>query len=102
MDLARGHVAALDYAAAHTGTEVFNLGTGRGTSVLELVQAFQRANGVTIPYEIAPRPPRRRGGVLRRDREGRPAAALAGGEIRGGYVPRRMALAAAYCGISDA
>ena len=57
MDLARGHVAALDYAAAHTGTEVFNLGTGRGTSVLELVQAFQRANGVTIPYEIAPRRP---------------------------------------------
>ena len=57
MDLARGHMAALDYAAAHTGTEVFNLGTGRGTSVLELVQAFQRANGVTIPYEIAPRRP---------------------------------------------
>ena len=57
MDLARGHVAALDYAAAHTGTEVFNLGTGRGTSVLELVHAFQRANGVTIPYEIAPRRP---------------------------------------------
>ena len=55
MDLARGHVAALAYAAEHTGTEVFNLGSGRGTSVLELVHAFERANGVAIPYEIVPR-----------------------------------------------
>ena len=57
MDLARGHVAALGYAEAHTGTEVFNLGTGRGTSVLELVHAFERANGVTIPYVVTPRRP---------------------------------------------
>ena len=63
IDRLRAHVEAQGYAffemsaAAHTGTEVFNLGTGRGTSVLELVQAFQRANGVTIPYEIAPRRP---------------------------------------------
>ena len=57
VDLARGHVAALGYAEAHTGTEVFNLGTGRGTSVLELVHAFERANGVTIPYVVTPRRP---------------------------------------------
>ena len=57
VDLARGHVAALRYARAHTGTEAFNLGTGKGTSVLELVRAFERATGVRVPYEIAPRRP---------------------------------------------
>ncbi|MBQ4425762.1 MAG: UDP-glucose 4-epimerase GalE [Lachnospiraceae bacterium] len=57
VDLAKGHVAALGYAETHTGTEVFNLGTGRGTSVLELVHAFEEANGIRIPYEIAPRRP---------------------------------------------
>jgi UDP-glucose 4-epimerase len=57
VDLAKGHVAALAYALEHTGTEVFNLGTGHGVSVLELVNAFQRATGVTIPYVIAPRRP---------------------------------------------
>ena len=57
VDLARGHVAALEYALTHTGTEVFNLGTGHGVSVLELVNAFMRATGVTIPYEITARRP---------------------------------------------
>ncbi len=57
VDLARGHVKALEYALAHTGTEVFNLGTGKGVSVLELVRAFEAATGVKIPYEIAPRRP---------------------------------------------
>ena len=55
VDLAKGHVAALDYAATHTGAEAFNLGTGRGCSVLEVVHAFEKANGVKIPYKIAPR-----------------------------------------------
>jgi UDP-glucose 4-epimerase len=55
MDLARGHVAAVDYLLQHTGTAVFNLGTGRGTSVLELVHAFEEANGVKVPYAFAPR-----------------------------------------------
>jgi UDP-glucose 4-epimerase len=57
VDLAKGHVAALAYALEHTGTEVFNLGTGHGVSVLELVHAFERATGVAIPYEIVPRRP---------------------------------------------
>ena len=57
VDLARGHVAALKYALKHTGTEVFNLGTGKGVSVLELVHAFEAATGVKIPYEITPRRP---------------------------------------------
>ena len=55
VDLARGHVAALKYAADHKGTEIFNLGTGKGTSVLELVHAFEQANGIKIPYRIAER-----------------------------------------------
>lgn len=54
-DLATGHMATLDYAAAHTGVEVFNLGTGTGYSVLDMVHAFSRACGRDIPYRIAPR-----------------------------------------------
>ncbi len=55
VDLAAGHVKAVDYALGHTGAEVFNLGTGIGYSVLDLVHAFEKASGVTIPYVIAPR-----------------------------------------------
>ena len=57
VDLAKGHVAALDYAQQHTGCEVFNLGTGVGYSVLDIVHAFEQANGLKIPCEIAPRRP---------------------------------------------
>ena len=55
VDLARGHVAAIDYMEEHCGESVFNLGTGRGCSVLELVHAFEKANRVKVPYRIAPR-----------------------------------------------
>ncbi len=54
-DLARGHVAALRYSRTHTGAEAINLGTGNGVSVLQLIHAFEEANGIRIPYEIAPR-----------------------------------------------
>ena len=57
VDLAKGHVAALRYAAAHTGTEIINLGTGKGYSVLDVVHAFEAANQVKIPYVLAPRRP---------------------------------------------
>lgn len=57
VDLAKGHLAALDYAEGHRGAEVFNLGTGRGSSVLEVVRAFERANGLSLPYAVAPRRP---------------------------------------------
>lgn len=57
VDLAKGHVAAVKYAAGHTGTEVFNLGTGVGYSVLDMVKAFRQANNVALPYVIAPRRP---------------------------------------------
>jgi UDP-glucose 4-epimerase len=54
-DLARGHVAALECARNETGFVAINLGTGRGTSVLEMVKAFERASGKPIPYVLGPR-----------------------------------------------
>ena len=57
VDLARGHVAAIEYMQTHRGESVFNLGTGQGYSVLDMVKAFERVTGVKIPYEIAPRRP---------------------------------------------
>lgn len=55
MDLAAGHVAALPFCASHSGVEVFNLGTGMGHSVLEMVAAFESATGVHIPFRITQR-----------------------------------------------
>lgn len=55
VDLAKGHVAALEYAEKHTGTEAINLGSGKGHSVLEVVNTFSRVNNVPVPYEIKPR-----------------------------------------------
>ena len=54
-DLAAGHVCAIDYAAKHKGFEAVNLGTGNGSSVLEVVAAYEKACGKPIPYRIAPR-----------------------------------------------
>lgn len=56
-DLAEGHVAALAYAEKHTGVEAINLGTGHGESVMDVIHTFVSANGVPIPYAIAPRRP---------------------------------------------
>lgn len=57
-DLAEGHVAALEWISTHDRPlSVWNLGTGRGTSVLELVAAFERASGRQIPYDIVERRP---------------------------------------------
>lgn len=57
VDLAQGHLKALDYAVAHKGAEAVNLGTSRGTSVLELVAAFEKASGVKVNYKITDRRP---------------------------------------------
>ena len=57
VDLAKGHVAAVDYACKHKGCEVFNLGTGVGVSVLDMVNTFREVNQVELPYVIAPRRP---------------------------------------------
>ena len=55
VDLAKGHVKAIEYSAEHKGTEIFNLGTGVGYSVLDIVKAFEKANSIEIPYVIKPR-----------------------------------------------
>ena len=57
VDLARGHVAAVRYATEHSGAEVFNLGTGTGYSVLDMVNAFRKVNNVELPYVITARRP---------------------------------------------
>ena len=57
VDLARGHVAAVRYVAENDGCEVFNLGTGSGYSVLDMVRAFEAVNKVSVPYQIVERRP---------------------------------------------
>lgn len=57
VDLALGHLKALEVVAGRTGCIPYNLGTGRGHSVLEVVRAFEQASGRKIPYEIHPRRP---------------------------------------------
>ncbi|MCR4829469.1 MAG: UDP-glucose 4-epimerase GalE [Bacteroidales bacterium] len=55
VDLARGHVKALQAIERQCGLAIYNLGTGKGYSVLDVVNAFQRVNGVPVPYSIKPR-----------------------------------------------
>jgi UDP-glucose 4-epimerase len=55
MDLAEGHLAALNFLRKKLGLHVFNLGTGKGSSVLELVKAFEEVSGKSIPLKIANR-----------------------------------------------
>jgi len=55
MDLAEGHMAALDFLNNNLGMSTFNLGTGSGHSVLEVVRAFESKSGKKIPYQIEPR-----------------------------------------------
>ncbi len=54
-DLARGHVNAVEKVMSSEGVNIYNLGTGKGYSVLEIVKAFEEASGVKIPYSIKPR-----------------------------------------------
>jgi len=55
VDLAEGHLRAIDALATRQGWHVWNLGTGRGFSVFEMVKAFEAATGVTVPYQVVPR-----------------------------------------------
>ncbi|MCL9773297.1 UDP-glucose 4-epimerase GalE [Vibrio methylphosphonaticus] len=57
MDLADGHVAALKAVGLKSGLHIYNLGTGKGSSVLEMVDAFEKASGKPIPYDLHPRRP---------------------------------------------
>lgn len=55
VDLAKGHVNAIEKVTSTAGVNIYNLGTGNGYSVLDIVRAFEKANGVKIPYSIKPR-----------------------------------------------
>lgn len=55
MDLAEGHISALNYAMIHTGAEMINLGCGQGYSVLEVLDTYSKICGCRLPYEIKPR-----------------------------------------------
>lgn len=55
VDLAKGHVNAVEKVTSASGVNIYNLGTGNGYSVLDIVKAFEEANGVKIPYSIKPR-----------------------------------------------
>ena len=57
IDLAAGHITALDWLRQHQGVHIFNLGTGLGKSVLEVVRAFEAASGRSVPYRIVERRP---------------------------------------------
>jgi len=57
VDLAEGHLAALSHLTRTQGLEIFNLGTGRGYSVLQMIQAYEHATGKKIPYRVAKRRP---------------------------------------------
>ncbi|WP_203344712.1 UDP-glucose 4-epimerase GalE [Vibrio fluvialis] len=57
MDLADGHIAALQVVGTQAGLHIYNLGTGKGSSVLDMVNAFSQACGKAMPYEICPRRP---------------------------------------------
>ncbi len=60
MDLAEGHLKAVDFCVENKGTEIINLGTGQPYSVLDIVKTFEKVNTIQVPYEIGPR----RGGDL--------------------------------------
>jgi UDP-glucose 4-epimerase len=55
VDLAKGHVAALEHTARRPGVHIYNLGTGNGHSVLEVVKTYEEESGRPIPYEIVGR-----------------------------------------------
>ena len=57
VDLAKGHVNAVEKATSASGVNIYNLGTGIGYSVLYIVKAFEKASGVKIPYQIKERRP---------------------------------------------
>ena len=93
-DLAAGHIAALNrLTTTDDPVSTWNLGTGHGTSVLELLHAFEQACGHELPYEIVARRPGDIAAVLRRPRARRGRARLARHPHRRRHVRRHLALA---------
>ncbi len=93
VDLARGHVAALNWMDGKTGVEVVNLGTGKGSSVLDVVAAFSRACGRELPGRYSAAPRWRCCGKLRRPAEGQRRVRLGCGIRPRSHVCRFVALA---------
>ena len=77
VDLARGHVAALGYCTGRSGVEAFNIGTGVGYSVLDIIYAFEKVNGIKIPFEITGR---REGDIAEMYADAKKAARVLGWE----------------------
>lgn len=94
MDLADGHVAAMKKLEENCGLQVYNLGTGRGYSVLEMVHAFERATGVEIPYEIVARRPGDVAECYADPTKAPGGAGLVRRQRSGGHVPGQLELAA--------
>ena len=57
VDLAKAHVLSIEYASKHKGSDIINIGTGVGYSVLDIVHAYEKANNIKIPYVVTPRRP---------------------------------------------
>ena len=93
VDLALGHLAALDRLAADPGMVTYNLGTGRGYSVLEVIAAFEQVSGRRIPYKISRAPSGRHRDVLCRSVQGTRRAGLGSHARPHRDVRRRVALA---------
>ena len=55
VDLAKGHLCALDYVMEHKGCDAVNLGTGKGSSVYDVLHSFEKACGKELPYKVMPR-----------------------------------------------
>jgi UDP-glucose 4-epimerase len=55
VDLALGHLKALDKLKTNPGLVIYNLGTGKGCSVLDIIKAFEKASNIKIPYKVVPR-----------------------------------------------
>ena len=91
-DLAVGHIKALQKLDSIQGAEVYNLGTGKGSSVLDVVKAFEKASGVKINYKIAPRRPGDICRVLCGCNKGQGRARLGGQVYLGRHVPRFLEL----------
>jgi UDP-glucose 4-epimerase len=92
-DLALGHVRALDFAARREGFVALNLGTGHGASVLQLLQACERAIGRPLPFDVCARRAGDTAEDLCRGRTRGRAARMAGDALDRRQVYRRLALA---------
>ncbi len=92
VDVAEGHVVALEKLNGRPGRHVYNLGTGRGSSVLEVIRTFSETTGVDLPWEPHPRRPGDVASTWASVDKGRPRAGMGASLRPGRHVHRRLAL----------